>query len=202
MKTLLLVAALIWSVSAGAAVDHGFTNSFAEPNWSPLVGPLNGSAGAAPQFNGVDSATITSPAPLSTPEDGDLSDYVQLTIVVPRTTRVTFSWTYDSADLSGDATYDPFGILTLDGTMFTQLTTDGLAPQQSGQLTLVVDAGDVFGFRISALLGDFGTASVTISEVEFEEVVQAIPEPGALSLLLAAALAAALATHRRSKRLN
>lgn len=188
MKRLALLISTVALLTVGSArADSvvGFTGDFAPGNWTSVTG-ANGTAPAAD----ASFLSISSPAPADF--DDDLTSFF---IGMTRNAKVSFDWVYITNDLDDDPSFDPFGVLTDDGSLFTQLTDDAGDVNQSGSFSVVVDAGDTFGFSALALAGDFGTATTRVGNFR----VDYIPEPQTL-LLLGMALAAAATARRRNTR--
>lgn len=175
-----VAASSLLCATAQAAPVIGFTGDFAPANWTSAVGTNGATPSADASF-----LSITSPRP-----DGFDSSWTDFSIVVGAAAKISFDWSYVTSDLDNDPFYDPFGILSVNG--FTPLSDDDGHASQSGSYSVVVDAGEVFGFRAWAIDGDFGTATTRVGNFR----VDFIPEPTTL-LLLAAALAAASAAKRR-----
>lgn len=183
MKRLILTAALCCASVAHAGLISGFNGSFSVANWTSS--PDTGSISTAP-----DAVSLTSG------DDGSgtfafTSFYIQFAMDA----TVNFSWTYLSTD--DDPFLDSFGYVLSDDPLdlpigFGQLTDDAGPLEQSGSSTVVVSAGQYFGFAIQS--DNFGgPATATVNGLRFD-----VPEPGSLALL-AAALAAAAATTRRRR---
>jgi len=85
---------------------------------------------------------------------------------------ISFHWEYSTADFTGDAQFDPFGML-VDGLPIL-LAIPGAGPIQSGDAT--ISAGSSFGWYINCTDCVEGGATATIS-------LFAVPEPASLALL-------------------
>lgn len=188
MKRVLVAAALCGAGLAQAAVISGFNGSYAVGNWT-----------SSPGFGSISTAGAPDAVVLTGGEDPlGLSAFTSFYIQFTRNATVNFSWAYGTAD--EQPFYDPFGyVLANDeaglGLGFSQLTLDTLdLTQQSGSYSVVVAAGQYFGFATTS--DNFGGVSTTT--INGLRIVEEVPEPGSLALL-AAALAAAAATTRRRR---
>lgn len=177
-------AAMAWAPAQAVSVV-GFTGDFDPANWFSIVGQ----GGAAPSAD-ASFLSISSPRP-----SGNGSDATIFAIVLNKAAKVSFSWSYTTSDQDGLPEYDPFGVYTTDGSLFTQISDDAGPAQQQGSFSVWVGTGEVFGFGAWALDGDFGTATTRVGNFR----VDFVPEPASL-LLMAAALAAAGAARRRPTR--
>ncbi|GCL65189.1 PEP-CTERM sorting domain-containing protein [Pseudaquabacterium pictum] len=183
MKRVLFAAALCGAGLAQAGAISGFTGSYAVGNWTSSAG--TGTIAATPAALVLTSGDDGSGNPAYT------SFYIQFT----KSATVNFSWAYATAD---DAPiYDPFGFLLSNdlaglATGFGLLTDNLGAQAQSGSYSVVVAAGQYFGFEAQSD-NTFGAATTTINGLRIVEV----PEPGALALLALALTAAAITTRRR-----
>jgi len=183
---MLFTAAVLFALGTARADSVvGFTGDFAPGNWSVVTG-----AGGTPPSADASFLSISSPRPV----DSD-DDFTRFFIDLTRAARVSFDWDYVSSDEDEDPIFDPFGVITGDVPLFTQLTDDLGDIMQSGSFSVIVGAGEMFGFQAFALEGDFGTATTRVGSFR----VDYIPEPQTL-LLMGLALAAATATRRRGTR--
>ncbi len=80
------------------------------------------------------------------------------TVAVTADETVSFDWDYSTDD---GAAFDQFGYLV--NGVYTQLTDAAGANNQSGNATVTLVTGDVFGFRSSSEDGLFGAATTVIS---------------------------------------
>ena len=188
MKRLALLFSTVALLTMGSARADSvveFTGDFAPGNWTSVIGV----GGAAPSAD-ANFLSISSPRPAD-----DEDDFTSFFVGMTRNAKVSFDWVYVSSDEDGDASFDPFGIISDDGSLFTQLSDDAGGTNQSGSFSVMVDAGETFGFSAWALSGDFGTATTRVGNFR----VDYIPEPQTL-LLLGMALAAAATARRRNTR--
>ncbi|HNU12391.1 MAG TPA: hypothetical protein PKJ45_13685 [Rubrivivax sp.] len=184
--SLVAASALLWGTAQASPVI-GFSGDFVPGNWTATVG-----ANGDPPVADATSLSITSPRP----NDNDASQ-TDFSITVGARATISFDWLYASSDLDGNAFYDPFGILSINA--FTQLTDDDGGASQGGTFSVVVGAGEVFGFRALAIDGDYGTATTRVTNFRVDFEGSEVPEPAPL-LLIGAALAAIEATRRRQGR--
>jgi hypothetical protein len=113
-------------------------------------------------------------------------------ITFSATGTLSFNWNYvtNAGLLQG---LRPFGY-TINGN-FTQLTTNFGSINQSGSVSITVNAGDVFGFRQRiGVFGGLGSATTTITNFR-------APVPGPISALALLPLAGVAAYRRRYKSL-
>ncbi len=172
MKLILTSLALIASLFAGPA-NAAFVNSYDVSNWTKT---LNG--GSINTINSPNSVSLTS----SNVGTGNRNQ--DFTIKAANTGLVTFNWSFVSKDKDGPK-YDPFGIL-LNG-VFTQLTSNAANKKnQSGNYSLHVNMGDIFGFRANSTDSALGAATTTISNFDAPE---AVPVPAAAWLFAVPMLA-------------
>jgi hypothetical protein len=183
---LVTAAALFALGTARADSVVGFNGDFAPANWTAVTG-ANGDAPVAD----ASFLSISSPRP-----DDFVDDFTSFFISMTRNATVSFDWVYGTSDDSREAIWDPFGIITDDGSLFTQLTDDFGDINQFGSHSVVVSAGETFGFSAWALDGDLGTATTRISNFRVDYISD-VPEPQTL-LLLGIALATAATVRRRS----
>ncbi len=177
MKKLFATGLLLAGIATQASA--AFTGSFAPANWFQSPGD-----GAVNSFT-ENSLSITS---------GDLGSpsFTDVAIVFPLTGRITFDWDYSTSDIDGPFG-DPFGVTIFDPFfLFTPVSDQSGANQQSGSFELFIDGGSTFAFTAWSTDGFGGSATTRISNFNF----QRIPEPGTLALL-AIALGAAGASRRR-----
>jgi hypothetical protein len=87
-------------------------------------------------------------------------DTSSVTIAVPESTSLRFSWTGTTADHS--YVYDKFGYV-INGTK-TALAQSG--KETSGTITVAVSQGDSFGFYADTADGVYGPSTTTITQFE------------------------------------
>lgn len=173
--------------SAQAETVSGFTGDYAPGNWQVIVG-ANGSSPS----ESADFLSIESPRP-----DDGVTDFTRYFIDFTRPAKVTFDWVYSTSDFDGPF-FDWFGIVTLDGSFFTQLSDDFGDDLQNGSFEVIVAAGETFGFQMVAFDGDFGTATTRVGSFQVTYLDGGtVPEPQTLALLGLALMAGTVATRRR-----
>lgn len=171
MKKYLFIYLACFLGTANAATIENFTSDYDVSNWSQS---LNGGS--------IDtSGAPTSIIEISSNTDTGLSADTDFTITSLDDGIVTFNWVYSTEDRDGSF-YDPFGWL-INGS-FTQLTVDDLFTTQSGVESFTVNAGDVFGFRMTSLDSALGAATVVISgfSAPAPNGVAPVPVPAAVWL--------------------
>lgn len=101
-------------------------------------------------------------------------------------TAVTFSWSYVTADLTGfdDAGY----VVNLLGFVLAAQSGDS-----GGPITVMVGAGDTFGWFVNTTDNLFGRGSLTVTDIS----TVAVPAPGALAMF-GIGLLGLVAARRRS----
>ena len=184
--TLALGTCALAGLSANANAAYVFSNDNAAADGSIT--------GTYPQF------TITGS---DNGAGGNTSFYTQ---TFTSSAVVSFNWQYASLDSSGLGTYDPAGwVVTHDGTSVeTQLSVDA-DTSDSGTASVLVLAGDTFGFYVYTIDSMGGPGMLAINE----DLVlppppppppppPAIPEPQN-AVLMMAGLAALFAAVRRRK---
>jgi len=189
MKKLLLAVALAASFSAQAATIVGFTGAYAPLNWtqSPGTGSVNAFSDSNLSLTSGDDGS-------GSPSDTD----VGIVITQPKVT-ISFDWAYVTQDSLGPF-FDPFGVKTLlsgvlPPPLFTEVIDVVGASAQSGNFSVMLEAGDFFAFSQRTLDNIGGPATTRISN--FRVDVTQVPEPSTIALL-AITLAGGLAVRRRA----
>ena len=183
LKSLLLVAALA-SGNAFAAFDVDYDVS----NWNQALGTGSIDISGAPL-----DITLTGGNDNSNSQSSTV-----FSIAVTATGTLSFDWNYTTSETN--SFWDPFGY-ELNGTI-TQLTSNGVGAgqNQSGNVSISVNAGDIFGFRQTTRDNLFGSASTTISNFSAPSVVTSpVPLPPSFGFL-GFALGGLMVMQRRDKK--
>ncbi len=189
MKTLGLFSFVFGSllcISTPAYAD--FVGDFSVEKWT-IFTELNGS---------IDTTNAPSSIHFvggynDSPNDPDRPSSQDFIIAIPLSGVVMFDWDYETTDC---ARFDPFGYL-VNGN-FTQLTVDtvGVCDFETianGSESVVVNTGDIFGFRQHATDSQFGPGETVISKFSMTPV----PEPSTI-MLLGTGLAGIIAWRRKT----
>ncbi len=180
MKNILsgiVCVALFSGVQAFADVVD-FTGAYAPAKWSM--------SGAGAASTGIAQLTVT-----GSDDQSNTASTTELSITSLAPSFISFSWSYNSLDISPDL--DPAGYV-IGGAMF-QLT-DSLHFQlaQSGSVSsLFLAPGQSFGFYVYSTDNIGGSASLTISDFTAIAALPApVPEPSTYAMIGLAAGAALL----------
>ena len=177
-STLAVTLALICTLSADAA-PIGFSGPYDTANWTQSLVNSDG---------GVNTAGAPSSISITSGNNGNfLPGETNYTITLPYSGTVSFDWVFTTVDEA--SFFDPFGY-TVNG-VFTQLTSDPVE-NQSGNASVNLNAGDVFGFRANTIDNIFGRSTTVISNF-----AAPVPEPATLVVFGGIALAGALGYRRR-----
>ena len=125
--------------NSGCSIQSGFDGYYLPTNWSLL----NTSGGTG--FVNT-SGTPTSNYLEGSNNSSGTAGETRLQITIPCTSILTYNWNYHTNDW--DPSYDPMGYY-LNG-VFTQLTNNSGANDQSGVVNIPVSTGDVFSFCIKS----------------------------------------------------
>lgn len=178
------VAAGLLGFSMTASAD--FSGYYAPSNW--LVGHA---PDAATDFGSVDTTSAPGSITLIGSDSGSgAPSRVDFSIIAQAAGTFSFNWAYTSTDIDGA---DPAGYLK-NGQF--PLTVDGGGNSQSGQLSLLVAAGDVIGFHVITVDNGFGSASLTISNFSAP-----VPEPASVAMMTLGLLGLAGTVVARRRRL-
>ena len=183
LKSLVLVAGLA-SANAFAAFDADYDVS----NWNQALGTGSIDISGAPL-----EITLTGGNDNSNSQSSTV-----FSIAITATGTLSFDWNYSTNEFNSE--WDPFGY-ELNGAI-TKLTTDGFLAgrNQSGNVSIAVNAGDIFGFRQTTLDNRFGSASTTISNFSAPSVVTSpVPLPPSFGFL-GFALGGLMVMQRRDKK--
>jgi hypothetical protein len=132
--------------------------------------------------NGGDGFVVGTPSTfqLYGSDNGASLNYTTYTTTVSTSGPLSFSWSYFTYDCCGSY-WDPAGYVR--NGVYTQLSTDSTTQGQletSGNLTLNLAAGDVFGFYVYSPDSIQGRGELAVN---LGSVVAPTPEPGTLLLL-------------------
>ena len=183
LKSLALVATLACS-SAFAAFDADYDVS----NWTQTLGTGSIDIGGAPL-----DITLTGGDDNSNTQSSTI-----FSIAITATGTLSFDWNYTTTETN--SFWDPFGY-ALNGAI-TQLTTNGggAGQNQTGNVSIAVNAGDIFGFRQTTRDNLFGSASTTVSNFSAPSVVTSpVPLPPSLGFL-GFAMGGLMVMQRREKK--
>lgn len=182
---LMPVTAAVMILSSQSANAQTFSGAYAPANWTVT---LSGEGDSV--VHNATTLTITGP---NAPPPTSLFN-TDVTIVVPVSGIITYTWTYDSVDTG---TYDSGGFLLgfvpVPGTVYTPHAFNGPAgsPPVSASHAVGVVAGQTFGFRVQSADNQLGAGVLTITNFNF-----VVPSPGALALL---GIAGAVGSRRRRR---
>ena len=148
-------------------VKAAFVDAYEATKWSTSI-----DKGSINLFGAPNSISMTSS------NSGTGSHDQDFTITAAGNGVVTFDWAFVTTDTKQGPKFDPFGVL-LNG-VFMQLTNNNAGKSQSGSYSLMVNAGDVFGFRAHSTNSKFGSATTIISNFS---APSPIPIPSAIWLM-------------------
>jgi hypothetical protein len=186
MRTLVgilgVVGLVLYTVQPASATTIDFTGPYDVSNWTSIIDGGSISTAGAPLLVSLTSA-----------DDGGGNQNQDFVFLAFEPATISFDWNFLTFDADGPL-FDPFGWL-LNG-VFTQVTDNVGATDQSGRVNFDVVPGEVFGFRANAFDSIEGSATTTISNFE----AQTVAEPGTLALLGSGLVVAArkLRARRRS----
>ena len=182
----LVLGATLSAANAFAAFDTDYDAS----NWTQTAGTGSIDISSAPLDVSLTSGNDGS---------GNLSSTI-FSIAITATGTLSFDWNYTTTE--ANSFWDPFGY-ELNGAV-TRLTTNGVGAgsNQSGSVSIAVNAGDIFGFRQTTRDNQFGSASTTISNFSAPSVVTSpVPVPPSFGLF-GFALGGLVMMQRRDKKLS
>ncbi|PYL16877.1 MAG: PEP-CTERM sorting domain-containing protein [Verrucomicrobia bacterium] len=176
-----LATATIAAVAIPAAAKADFSGYYAPANWT-----FQNTGGS------TDGSVDTSGAPASITLTGGNSQSgtpgdTNFTIAAGASGLVSFHWTYSSMD---SGTYDS-GNFLLNGNP-TFLADNG--SQGSGDFSIAVSGGNIFGFNVHSMDNLFGPGVLTISNFSAP-----VPEGSTLSLFALGALGVMMVMRRRAR---
>lgn len=180
LVTILCLSAL---ASAGEVFGGVFTGDFAPANWTLS----NSSEGDGYQV--VNSSTSVS---VFGANNGASSNYTTFTIAAPASGTVDVSWLYNTFDCCGSQ-WDPAGYV-INGTYYQLTVSNGnVGVSQTGDVSFLVNAGDIFGFYVYSPDSCCGAGEITVTPMA------GIPEPATFGYLMGG-LAALWFARRRFNR--
>lgn len=140
---------------------EGFTGDYAPQNWLLTNNEANGNVST---INVPESITIVGG------DGGSGSGTTDFTITIPSTGNLSFNWSYSTND---GAWYDyPQVVYNGVPTVFSGYNTGG-TDSQSGTMTVNVEAGATFAFRMFTSDNIGGPATVVISNLQAPQLVSA-----------------------------
>ena len=183
IKASLAASVLCLSISSAQADVTDFTGDFDINNWSfesygNQVPQGNASMDAS---NAPYTVSITSSNHLP---NGSTPEYIfgELKIQSTQTGMVNFDWSYETTDSSAE--WDPAFFISLTpgdaAWNIVNLTDNNGSFSQDGSFSQLVDEGDWFGFSIETTDGQYGSATLSISNFS----VSAVPEPSTYALII------------------
>ena len=185
----LIITSLSLCVS-GLVVDagtfSGFSGEFATSNFTLNTNGGDGSVnlGGAPASIALSGSNADTNAMVDT-------DY---TITVATDTMLSFNWSYSTEDSA--ASYDP-AYYVINGAS-NLIFDDSLSISGSGAVSsIVLNAGDTFGFRVKTIDDSLGRATLTITGVVG---TNPIPEPSTYAAVAGIGALVSVAYRRRIRR--
>ena len=177
-----LVLVLLFVAGPAAAA---FIDDYAFANWSLSQTP--GADGfVTPSGAPTDTILLTGSAANGTPappaDDPSVTDF---TITVLSAGSITFDWDYQSLDTFN---WDRGAYLVNGVEFFLAQNNSGVS---SGSITILVNPGDVFGFRVGSRDQAFSPGTMTLDNFVF------VPEASTAGLLLFGMVGLAVAGRRR-----
>ncbi|MFM6089368.1 MAG: hypothetical protein ACKPCK_10470 [Dolichospermum sp.] len=171
---------LNWSLAASAAVGivaclpsktmaitiTGFTGSYAPSNWTPQANINTNANGSIDLINSASGTIDLTGGDNGTSSSGN-TDW---TTTISQTSTIVFDWTFFTVDTpSGD---DSAGYL-LNGN-FTELINnkgsntipDGTGVPSTSPVTVFVNSGDIFGFRVATTTNAGGAATFQVNNFD------------------------------------
>ena len=156
MKIILTTLCIVFSMSLFAQ----FSGYYDPANWTAANDPACG--------NGYTDASGAPATVTVVGSEGACSGVSSYTITAQLCGTITFDWSYTTLDCQGPF-WDPFGY-SVNG-VGTQLTDSGGANNQSGSVSVDVEAGDVFALYVYSLDAFCGVAWSTISNFSAPDAV-------------------------------
>jgi hypothetical protein len=182
---------LVLCVSNGAEAEIiGFQSDYAPGKWTSNT---NG---------GSFSSTAPTSISLTSNNAGAGDSNNDFSIILTNSGTIHFNWAYSTAD-AGGASFDPFGYVLGIGPasslVLSQLSSDGGGSAQSGSFSVLVFAGQTFGFRQRTIDGFSGSATTTITNFSGPGIgaPAAVPEPASAVALCLGSLALVVRRLRR-----
>ena len=176
MKTSLNLVAVLLAVLASPA-NAAFIGAYDFANWTKAV-----------DGGSIITNSLTNSVTLISSDNGRGPKNQDFTVKAAAAGLVIFDWHYLTTDTSNNKKpmFDPFGWLLND--VFTQLTVDTGAINQSGKASFRVKAGDIFGFEAQSQNSRKGAATTVITNFS-GPVPAAVPLPASAWLMVAPLMA-------------